>query len=153
MVKKNKKNLSFKNWQLITIGILLLLALQISIQVTKARADIRTRKAATDIGQQVEKFIDETKIVPLEIPDGTYKAPKTVKYTRISDKTFQVCEFFYRNNDPSSSKLAMFTNLVVNRSSNFMKNNRPDGRYGTLVVDDLHLAGLECQTVDYYKLR
>jgi hypothetical protein len=152
MVKKKKKVQNVSNWQIIAGGILILLVLQVGIQAIKARQDVNTRKAAMSAGEKVEAHIDKTKAIPQTIANLNYSLPKTVRYEKINDKTFQFCEVFHRNNDPSKSKLEMFANLVFNRSTANMKWHQIDGKYGTMVVDDLHTSGLHCQTVYYYTL-
>lgn len=124
-------------------------------RVLMAHNDVGTRKAAESAGQKVEAYIDKNKSIPDDISAVTIKLPKTVRYEKVSSKTFQFCEYFYRNNDPSVSKIGLFKNLLFNSEVNpnlKYSNSIPDGRYGTLVVSDVHLAGIECQTVDYYAL-
>lgn len=152
---KKKKNRTLNRNRKIIILLATLLMVYVGFRLFQASKDVQTRKHANTIGTQLGEYITEKRTVPLTLEGaGITNVPKTVRYSYVSTTKFKLCADFQKFNNPSAGAFQKFINLLVNQPDNLaIETASTDGTiYGVAGFDDLHLAGPDCQTVEYYTI-
>jgi hypothetical protein len=145
----------YKKPLLLVAALIIVLVVYAGYQSILAKKDVVTRRATVVYSQQIDDYITKNKKVPASLSQlPTKKVPSSISYSKIDDKSFVICAYFYRNNDPSLSKWGLFGHLLWNHQTKAMTDSEPSSSttYGVMSFDDMHVKGIQCQTIVSYKL-
>lgn len=144
------------------IGILALCVLVLGltgytlIQSAAAKQDVQTEKNAQEIAKKLNDYVGRNKEIPESLNEaGVSDAPKTVRYSKKSDKEYEFCVTYksaktYGYSGPETLLTGSITRNLGTEGSDNDYYGDTSYKPSTLYLGYTHKKGDNCQTVNPY---
>ncbi|HSX36241.1 MAG TPA: hypothetical protein VLH84_04900 [Patescibacteria group bacterium] len=137
------------------IGVfVLVMAVFVLLQADNAKKDIATDKAANDIAQKLNDYVDTQQTIPESLDTAGIKdVPDTITYQRLSDSSYKFCvKYKSASTGLDSTTLLQAATSFDTTGSGFTDSSQPDpvSNPSSLYISANHKKGANCQTVEPY---